>query len=347
MYKYLFFSISLLSLFSILENIKGKQHVSYFKTHILAILACMSIGSFLYFLDEVGFSVDFAIGLIRVVSTIFFVNIFYVLAQNRVPKKVIYVEIFLLLAYVLFLLNGFVFISIKNGIYNKKPGLLHLINFGVTYLLMISSIILNFIKLRSKIDKNNLYHLRLFNWSNYLLLLIISILLISAYNIFSVLNIHAIFKGDTRIMHLIIYTLLIVFFLFRPRFIDEFDFSYSQGLFSSSKPQLLKKDFEYLFYSNLYFLRPDANLDDFSIKLNVEKSTVAAFIQTQIGESFLNLVNRNRIKYFRALLDERKFETFTIEALSEMSGFNNRQSMYNAFKKFMGCTPSSYIEGLK
>lgn len=105
-------------------------------------------------------------------------------------------------------------------------------------------------------------------------------------------------------------------------------------------------DFEFVFYANFYYLKQDANIEDFSLKLNHQKSTMKEFLNTHVGDNFNNLVNKNRIRYFRSLLDEKKHESFTIEALSEMSGFNNRQSMYNAFKKYVGCTPSAYINGM-
>jgi YesN/AraC family two-component response regulator len=94
-------------------------------------------------------------------------------------------------------------------------------------------------------------------------------------------------------------------------------------------------------------LQKDANLEDFSLKLNHDKSAVLEYLNSHINESFNALVNRNRVKYFRSLLDAKKHESFTLEALSEMSGFNNRQSMYNAFNKHVGCTPSAYINNLK
>jgi YesN/AraC family two-component response regulator len=95
-----------------------------------------------------------------------------------------------------------------------------------------------------------------------------------------------------------------------------------------------------------YFLQPDANLENFALRLNYTKSEVSEFIKKQNGDSFTELVNKNRINYFKEMLKSKQHESFTIEALSEMSGFNNRQSMYNAFKKYEGCSPSEYINNL-
>jgi len=80
--------------------------------------------------------------------------------------------------------------------------------------------------------------------------------------------------------------------------------------------------------------------------MNHTKGEVSEFIKSQFKDSFQELLNRNRVTYFKELLKSRQHESFTIEALSEMSGFNNRQSMYNAFKKYEGCSPSEYITNL-
>lgn len=127
---------------------------------------------------------------------------------------------------------------------------------------------------------------------------------------------------------------------------DESDFSYSLKRSAPIKLGISLSDFEFLFYSNYYFLQSNASLDDFALKLNHTKTEVLAFLKFQTNDSFIELLNRNRIKYFKELLKSNRQDSFTIEALSEMAGFNNRQSMYNAFKKLEGRSPSDYINKL-
>ena len=105
--------------------------------------------------------------------------------------------------------------------------------------------------------------------------------------------------------------------------------------------------FDFLFYKGHYFLNAEADLDDFSLKLNHSKKEVSEFIKNNSKESFIELLNKNRVIYFQELLKSKKYKHFTIEALSEMSGFNNRRSMYNAFNKYVGLTPTDFIQSLK
>ena len=84
-------------------------------------------------------------------------------------------------------------------------------------------------------------------------------------------------------------------------------------------------------------------MDDFALKLNCGKNEVLEFLKLQLDQSFTELLNQNRVEYLKQLLRSKKYESFTIEALSEMSGFGTRRSMYNYFNKYVGMTPSEYI----
>jgi YesN/AraC family two-component response regulator len=88
-------------------------------------------------------------------------------------------------------------------------------------------------------------------------------------------------------------------------------------------------------------------MEDLALKLNTSKTELADFLKNQIDENFTDLLNKNRVEYLKELLKAKKYESFTIEALSEMSGFNNRRSMYNAFNKHVGSTPTEFIQSLK
>ena len=89
------------------------------------------------------------------------------------------------------------------------------------------------------------------------------------------------------------------------------------------------------------------HLEDLALKLNKTKGEVSAFIKDQFNDSFSEILNKNRVTYLKELLNSKQYESFTIEALSEMSGFGTRRTMYSAFNKFVGMTPSDYINTLK
>ena len=346
MYSYIFFAIFIVAIFSIFENIKGYQKMSFFKVNLQILLFFIALGSFLFFLDEIGINIRFYVDVARVFGLIALVNIYFILANNKIPRLVIYFEILFAVVLLIMVYNGFKYVSIKDGVINVQLNHIQLINIFIINGSLIASMFYNIFKIHKQVDKKNIYHLKIRNWSYFLLIIVISMVLwlITAFILdkYPIANL----KPDTRVLNSMVYSLLLVFVLFRPRFIDESDFSYSISKFSPQQTLINAQDFDFLFYFNHYYLQLDANIDDFALKLNHSKAEVLDFIKIQTTDSFIDLLNRNRIKYFTDLLRSKKQDSFTIEALSEMSGFKSRKTMYNTFNKYHNMTPSEFINKL-
>jgi AraC-like DNA-binding protein len=282
----------------------------------------------------------------RIFGLIALVNIFFILANNKIPRLVIYFEILFAVVLLTMVYNGFKYIAIKNGVMNVKLNFIQLFNIFIINGSMFVSMFYNIFKIHKQVDHKNLYHLKIRNWSFFLLIIVISMLLwlVTAFILdkYHIANL----KSDTRVLNSMAYSLLLVFILFRPRFIDEADFSYTISKFSPQQSLINAQDFDFLFYFNHYYLQLDANIDDFALKLNHSKVEVLDFLKIQSTDSFTDLLNRNRIKYFTDLLKSKKQDSFTIEALSEMSGFKSRKTMYNTFNRYHNMTPSEFINKL-
>ncbi len=320
--------------------------MSFFKVNLQIFLFFIALGSFLFFLDEIGINVRIYVDVARIFGLISLVNIFFILANNKIPRLVIYFEILFAVVLLIMVYNGFKYVSIKNGVINVQLNYIQLFNIFIINGSLITSMFYNIFKIHKQIDKKILYHLKIRNWSFFLLIIVISIVLwlITAFILdkYHIANL----KSDTRVLNSMVYSLLLVFVLFRPRFIDEADFSYTINKFSPQQSIINAQDFDFLFYFNHYYLKLDANIDDFALKLNHSKAEVLDFIKIQTTDSFTDLINRNRIKYFTDLLKSKKQDSFTIEALSEMSGFKSRKTMYNTFNKYHNMTPSEFINKL-
>jgi AraC-like DNA-binding protein len=202
------------------------------------------------------------------------------------------------------------------------------------------------IQLFAKKDSNNLYELKIRKWVGIFSIAVI-LLLIGGFNYVYFTLIDKVVLFDTYNNLFIFRFCLLLFILFRPKFLDDDKYSrpFNEILFANKGVNF--KNFEFLFYSNHYYLRQDANLEDLALKLNATKNELVDFLKVGIDENFIELLNKNRIAYLKELLKAKKYESFTIEALSEMSGFNNRRSMYNAFNKHVGVTPTDFIQSLK
>ncbi len=69
---------------------------------------------------------------------------------------------------------------------------------------------------------------------------------------------------------------------------------------------------------------------------------ISAVVNVCFNMNYTSLVNKCRIDNAKLLLADKKNVGLTMEQISDMVGFSNRQSFYAAFYKFAGCTPRQY-----
>ena len=348
MYATLAFSITLLGLFSIFELLRGNQKISLIKYHFIARLLLLIAGSFFDYLELTGNEIPYYHEIFRLIAAVLFVNMLFLIVVKKLPKIVIGLEIFFTLYFVIQFANGFQVPNIKDGMLQNKPTSYQFIFIGIYLFLVLSAIIYNVFQLStSKNFSANLYESKIRRWVLSYMLCLIVLFFINIL-LYTSLGRHTfVIYNDTMVTSFIHRFLFVFFILFRPKFLDDDKYSMSFNQILSTTKGLAFKEFEFLFYSNHYYLQPNANMEDLALKLNVTKNELSVFLRDEIEENFTELLNKNRVEYFKQLLNSKKYESFTIEALSEMSGFNNRRSMYNAFNKHVGVTPTEFIQRLK
>ena len=62
-------------------------------------------------------------------------------------------------------------------------------------------------------------------------------------------------------------------------------------------------------------------------------------------KSFSEFVNAYRIQSVIEMLQETDSQQLTIDAISQICGFNSKSVFHAAFKKETGKTPKAYLEG--
>ncbi len=348
MYSNLAFAITLLGLFSIFELLKGSQKISLIKYHFLARLIFLTAGSFLDYLEFAGYEIPYYHQIFKLITVLLFVNMLFLIVVKKLPKLVIGLEIFFTLYFIIEFINGIQIPSIKNGVIQHKPTFYQFIFIGTYLLLVLSAIIYNGVQLfRNKIFTTNLYESKIKRWVLSYVVCLLILFFINVFLFVTLTKYNYVLYNDSLINSFIQRFIFILFILFRPKFLDDdkYSSSFNQVLYTTKG--LAFKDFEFLFYANHYYLQPEANMEDLALKLNVTKNELFIFLRDEIEENFTELLNKNRVEYLKELLKAKKYESFTIEALSEMAGFNNRRTMYNAFNKYIGMTPTEYILSIK
>lgn len=69
---------------------------------------------------------------------------------------------------------------------------------------------------------------------------------------------------------------------------------------------------------------------------------VSAVLNVRFGMNYTSFVNRYRVSEAMQILKDDRYRGMTMEDVSSMVGFANRQSFYAAFYRFEGITPRQY-----
>ncbi len=94
------------------------------------------------------------------------------------------------------------------------------------------------------------------------------------------------------------------------------------------------------------YLNRTLKLGDVSEPLGLSSHHLSQVINRELGVSFFDLINEYRIEEAKRLLADPSRKHITILGIAYDSGFNNKTSFNQAFKKFAGVTPSAYRKSL-
>jgi AraC-like DNA-binding protein len=89
-------------------------------------------------------------------------------------------------------------------------------------------------------------------------------------------------------------------------------------------------------------------ITELSNSLGYSTHQISAYLNHHLGLNFNEYINKRRIEYLLEEVNRNDdWQKYTLEALGNNVGFNNRYSFLKAFKKNTGKTPSDYLNGLK
>ena len=69
---------------------------------------------------------------------------------------------------------------------------------------------------------------------------------------------------------------------------------------------------------------------------------IAAVVTTRFHMNYSQFVNKHRIDEAMSILTDKRYLKLTMDEVSDMVGFANRQSFYASFYRFTGITPRQY-----
>ena len=140
---------------------------------------------------------------------------------------------------------------------------------------------------------------------------------------------------------------LLLIILYRPGFINKNGSKISFGfLFNKNelRSDIKEIDFNFHFFTNLYYKSKTADIEEFSNIMGVSKDILFKYIYFTYSMSFEELLNKSRVEYFVEIIKDPNFKNYTVAALAMEVGFSSRQRFYQPFKRFHGGNPSDLID---
>ena len=96
----------------------------------------------------------------------------------------------------------------------------------------------------------------------------------------------------------------------------------------------------------LYFTNADIRMSQVATDIQVSKKHLSQSINQELSCSFREHLNNLRINYAKKLIQQEKTDRISLKEIAFDSGFNNKTSFANAFKKSDQMTPSQYLKQL-
>jgi len=143
--------------------------------------------------------------------------------------------------------------------------------------------------------------------------------------------------------------LYVIAILYRPNFINNSNIKLKANTSFNIKELDNMDDAIFInhFFYQKYYLKMDANMEDFAETVGFKSEVIRKHITTNYQLSFIELINKNRVLAFLELVKSDKVKNYTIEGIAKECGFSSRFHLYNNFKKFHGGTPGDYIKTIQ
>ena len=325
------------------------------KLYLLGITLSVSIASITYSFDEnplkyyyiivVGKSV-LAFCFLNILSTIYFKK--YKYWTLIIGLILIFITIYSFFYFMsidsdyLYTLKGQTLIILKKLSYNPpliiKASRLLIISSMVSTLFYFAYLII------IKFNLNNLYFHQVKNWT--IAITSLSFIMFAFYFVPD-----SIMSNDfvNHLCSIIFNYLLLLTILYRPNFLNKSSLKIGFGdTFNKSENSPVNNlEFINAFFSNCYYINPDANIKDLSEKLDVSVEILYNYIFNNYSQSFNDLINQYRIEYLIDIINKPKYHNYTIDALAKEVGFSSRNHLYKPFKKFHGGNPSDLLDAIR
>lgn len=95
------------------------------------------------------------------------------------------------------------------------------------------------------------------------------------------------------------------------------------------------------------FLKYRYSIRSLAQDIDVQAYQLSAYLNKEINLRFTDYLNQFRIQHCESLIRRGLVKDLNLKGLALICGFQNRNTLTSAFKKFMGLTPSGYFRYIR
>lgn len=125
---------------------------------------------------------------------------------------------------------------------------------------------------------------------------------------------------------------------------DSFKGKYSKSTLTEENSEAMLKKLQSFMEKDKLYKDEDMNLEKLASKLNVSKHHLSQVLNDKLNVSYFDYINGLRIKEAAELLTSASKKEKNVLEIAYETGFRNKATFNNAFKKITGVTPSEFRE---
>jgi len=197
------------------------------------------------------------------------------------------------------------------------------------------------LNLKKRLNRENIYSRKMKGWILAIFILLILALVNNSLNKVEIINPKILFSNILKASLHLIGALL---YLYRPNFTNNTNFKITLSpLFNFHQKNEINIDlFELNYFNNFLYLDKEISIKKISNLINCSPEELNEYIKNTYKLNFFEFTNKKRVEYLVEILQNEKYNNYTIDAIAKISGFGSRSSMNRAFKKFHVGNPSDY-----
>lgn len=127
----------------------------------------------------------------------------------------------------------------------------------------------------------------------------------------------------------------------------NYDYDFDRAKVRDEADERLLEDLRVLFEEKEIYLDKKLSIESLAKMAGTTKARMSHFINDVFGCNFPTFLNNYRVTKAVSLFSDPANAIYTVEAIGESCGFNNRQAFHSSFKKRIGMPPSKFRVLLK